>query len=419
MAYSLPLPLSPPPLLSYDVLIVGAGPVGLFLGCRLAQLGISFKILEKRSSHFEHSRSIGIHPPSLERLEPLGVAGEMVERGIQIKRGLGFINTSPFGMLDFSSCPKPYNFVLSLPQYETEKILEKRLCELAPGSLVRGVEVIHVQQSAECVLVEAQQYSMSDTRERLKAKIQRRTKGQRFVREPSSPTMVFQSQFVIACDGKDSKIRQLTGIPFRGGDYPDTYLMGDFADNTAFGCDAAIYLTDEGLVESFPLANGSRRWVAKTTERIRHPRVEQLATLIRERLRLELPVETNTMLSSFGIQHYLAETFVKDRVLLAGDAAHVVSPIGGQGMNLGWLDAWAAAQVLANVIVKPQNLVEHLQTYNRERRRVAKIVLRRAAFNMRMGRKTRFSTAKYVFAKVLSRGLFAKMMVNLFTMRGL
>ena len=393
-----------------DVLIIGAGPVGLFLACRLAQLGISFKILEKRISRFEHSRSIGIHPPSLEKLGPLGVADEIIGRGVQIKRGRGFINTSHFGMLDFSICPKPYNFVLSLPQYETEKILEQRLCELAPGSLLRGVEVINVQQSSECVRVETRQYSVGDARERLKAKIQSRNQSNQYFRKKSSPTMVFSGQFVVACDGKDSRVRQLEDIGFLG---------GDFADNTDFGSDAAIYLTDDGLVESFPLAKETRRWVVKTDERVAHPNVEQLAALVRKRLRFDLPVETSTMLSSFGVQHYLADTFVSNRVLLVGDAAHVVSPIGGQGMNLGWLEAWDAAETLVAVLKDEQNTSEHLQSYDKKRRRVAKIVLSRAAFNMRMGRKTRFSFAKYAFARVLSSKPFARTMANMFTMRGL
>jgi 2-polyprenyl-6-methoxyphenol hydroxylase-like FAD-dependent oxidoreductase len=392
----------------FDVLIVGAGPVGLFLGCRLAQLGISFKILEKRMERFQHSRSIGIHPPSLERLEPLGVIDDILQRGVRVERGHGFANTTYLGMLNFASCRKPYNFVISLPQFETEAMLEKRLCDLVPGALLRGVEVINVQQNDEGVVVEAR------GTENRKLKI-----GKLENWNQQSPTTSFSAKYIVACDGKDSIIRQLAGIPFQGADYPDTYLMGDFADNTKFGADAALYLTDEGLIESFPLVNGSRRWVAKTNGRVTQPSVEGLAEIIQKRIQHTLPIETNSMLSSFGVQRYLADTFVKNHVLLAGDAAHVVSPIGGQGMNLGWLDAWDAGDALANILLKNIDATEQLKMYDSSRKKAAQVAIRRAAFNMRMGRKTRFVFAKYAFARLLLREPFASMMANIFTMRGL
>jgi 2-polyprenyl-6-methoxyphenol hydroxylase-like FAD-dependent oxidoreductase len=425
---------------SVEVLIVGAGPVGLLLGCRLAQLGVSFKIVEKRTSRFLHSRSIGIHPPSLEKLETLGVVSTLLQRGVKIERGHGFINTTYLGALDFSACKKPYNFVLSLPQFETEAVLEKRLCELAPGSLWRGVEVVSLEQGETCVSVKtrvlSEQGTQQQRREQLKLKIQRQNPhtsqpysnlrnsrvGQaRFHPQQSTlggEQVTVTAKFVVACDGKDSRVRQLAGIPFHGGDYPDTYLMGDFADTTTFGSDAAIYLTRKGLVESFPLADGMRRWVAKTEARVLHPSAKQLAALIKERLNIDLPTETNSMLSSFGVQHYLAASFVKHRVVLAGDAAHVVSPIGGQGMNLGWFDAWALADSLAKLVGEGQ-VVPSLQSYDEKQQRMARKVLRRAAFNMQMGRATRSSTAKYVFAKLLLKKPFATMIANMFTMRGL
>ncbi|MGL4611547.1 MAG: FAD-dependent oxidoreductase [Trueperaceae bacterium] len=402
--------LSPP----FDVVIVGAGPVGLFLACRLAQLGVSFKVIEKRHSSFQHSRSIGIHPPSLEKLEGLGVVSELLRRGVKISRGHGFINRRHVGTLDFSSCKKPYNFVLSLPQFETEAILEKRLCalaslSLAPSSLgsssldssplLRGLEVTALRQNQEDVELDVQPYPNAQQGEQLGRK-------------------TLRAKFVVACDGKDSKLRECLQIPFQGGDYRDAYVMGDFADTTNFGTDAAIYLTDDGLVESFPLAQGLRRWVARTKAREMQPTVQQLASLVRERLGLELPLQSNTMLSSFGVQHYVARAFVKHRVLLAGDAAHVVSPIGGQGMNLGWLDAWVAAEVLARVVLEQQPL-SVLKHYDEQQQRVARNVMRRAAFNMRMGRATRFGGTKYVLAKLLLQQPFAGRLANMFTMRGL
>ncbi len=394
-------------MVTTDVLIVGAGPVGLFLGCRLAQLGISFKIIEKRTSRFQHSRSIGIHPPSLEKLEPLGVVSEILQQGTHISKGHGFINTSYAGCLDFSSCPKPYNFVVTLPQFETEAILEKRLCELAPLSLERGFEVVGLQQSGDNVVVELQNHKITKLE----------NKGQ--ASNIKELTTKISAKYVVACDGKDSVVRGLLGIPFLGRDYPDTYVMGDFADNTGFGTDAALYLTNEGLIESFPLAGGTRRWVAKTNERVGEPTVKLLAELIKKRIQHEVPLETNTMLSSFGVQRYLAESFVNNRVLLAGDAAHVLSPIGGQGMNLGWLDAWAVAEVLATIFLKNNKADEQLKHYNVARKKAARIAIRRAEFNMRMGRKTNFGFAKYALAQVLLKEPFASKLANMFTMRGL
>lgn len=395
-------------MLTTDVIIVGAGPVGLFLGCRLAQLGISFRILEKRTSRFQHSRSIGIHPPSLERLEPLGVVNEVLDRGTRIKRGLGFINTTFVGTLDFSACPPPYNFVVTLPQFETEAILEKRLCKLAPKRLLCGIEVANLQQTNDGVIVGVK-WENGKTEKPVLSNSEGWENGIRRI----------SAKYLVACDGKDSTVRQLAGISFRGADYPDTYVMGDFADNTQFGEDAAIYLTKEGLIESFPLARGVRRWVAKTNGRVTEPSVALLAELVKARVRHDLPVNTNSMLSSFGVQHYLADTFVQGRVLLAGDAAHVLSPIGGQGMNLGWLDAWAVAEALENVLLKKTEAAEELRRYDSSRRRAARIAIRRAEFNMRMGRQTRFSFAKYALAKLLLKEPFATMLAKTFTMRGL
>lgn len=115
----------------------------------------------------------------------------------------------------------------------------------------------------------------------------------------------------------------------------------------------------------------------------------------------------------------MAESFVNHRVLLAGDAAHVLSPIGGQGMNLGWLYAWAVAEVLENILLKNKDASEQLKNYDQSRKKAARIAIRRAEFNMRMGRKTRFGFAKYALARVLLKEPFASRLARVFTMRGL
>ena len=376
-----------------QVVIVGGGPVGLFLGCRLAQLGVSFRVLERLLHPVQHSRSIGIHPPALEKLEALGLADALIEKGVRVERGHAFANTRYLGSLEFSSCPAPYTFVLALPQYETEALLERRLCQLAPGTLLRGVKVTDLKQANEAVQLT-------------------------FQHDGGQPETI-GADFVVGCDGKNSAVRQLAGISFPGSAYPDTYLMGDFADSTDLGADAGIYLTDAGLVESFPLPDGKRRWVAKTDGYVEAPTPELLARLVLGRLEHSLPTPTNTMLSSFGVQNYLAETFTKGRVLLAGDAAHVVSPIGGQGMNLGWLDADAAAAALAKLFnegLEPDNV---LSNFNSKRQRAAKNAARRAAFNMAMGRATPLASLKYTAVRGLLKTPAKRVFARLFTMRGL
>ena len=312
----------------------------------------------------------------------------MIRKGVQVCGGYAFANDKPLGYLSFETCPKPYTFALALPQYETERILEERLDELAPGSLERSVKVTGLEQIAGGVTV--------------------LTDGE-----------TIQSKLVVGCDGKDSLVRDLSNISFKGHTYPDTYVMGDFTDNTAFGSDAAIYLTDDGLIESFPLPGNVRRWVVKTDTFVSEPSTDLLAKLVHERLGLELPQKTNTMLSSFGVQHYLAETFAQDRVFLAGDAAHVVSPIGGQGMNLGWLDAWILAEKLTNILRRDTPLNLTADAYTLDRCRAAKTAARRAEVNMKLGRKTRLAALKYGAIWSTLRTPLKDSVARVFTMRWL
>ena len=375
-----------------EVVVVGGGPVGLFLGCLFAQAGVTFKVLERRREPVQHSRALGVHPPALEALARVGVAEALLARGVQVRRGHAFGGTRPLGSLSFQTCPGPYPFVLALPQFETEAVLERRLCELAPGSLLRGASVTGLQETDAGLEVA---YRTETSSEHISA------------------------AFVVGCDGKDSVVRGLSNIPFVGRPYPDTYLMGDFADTTALGADVSIYLTDGGLVESFPVPGGQRRWVAKTAAYLKNASPETLSSLVGHRLGHTLPTETNTMLSAFGVQHYRAGTMAQGRILLAGDAAHVVSPIGGQGMNLGWLDAYAAARALTLVLKENRDRQEVLAAYSRERLRAARAAALRAEVNMRLGRRTRLAPLKNALVKAALHSPLERALARLFTMRWL
>ncbi|CAN5733413.1 NAD(P)/FAD-dependent oxidoreductase [soil metagenome] len=376
-----------------EVVIVGGGPVGLFLGCCLAKEGVTFKVLERRNEPIRHSRALGIHPPALEALASVGVADELTARGVQVRHGHAFANTRPLGRLSFEHCPGPYPFVLALPQFETESVLERRLCDLAPGSLLRGASVTSLFETDAGLEVVST--------------------------DEGGQTKRVRAAFVVGCDGKDSAVRSLSNIGFVGKPYPDTYLMGDFADTTALGADAGIYLTADGLVESFPVPSGQRRWVAKTDTYLKNASPETLSSLVDTRLSHTLQTETNTMLSAFGVQHYRARTMARGRVLLAGDAAHVLSPIGGQGMNLGWLDAVAAARALTLSLRENHNRQIVLEAYSRDRLRAARNAAFRAEVNMRVGRKTRLAPLKNALVRGALRSPLERVLARLFTMRWL
>ncbi|MFD1731548.1 FAD-dependent monooxygenase [Deinococcus malanensis] len=236
--------------------------------------------------------------------------------------------------------------------------MEQRLRELAPGTLRRGTEWQTLRDEGSQISGVA------------------RAQGQ---------TETLRARFLVGADGRRSVVRQLAGVAYPGGTYPDKYLMGDFPDTTAFRQAAVIYLAEGGVVESFPLPGGLRRWVVRTDALLTAAVAADLTALVRQRTGLHLPAQECHMLSAFGVRHHAARRMAKGRVLLIGDAAHEVSPIGGQGMNLGWLDADALAPLLHEA-TQGSLPVHHFQHYERARQRSARLATRQAELNMLFGR---------------------------------
>ena len=377
---------------TYQVAIVGGGPVGLFLGCCLQARGISCVVLEKRQATITHSRSIGIHPVSLELFESIGLAKSMIQQGVKVEEGMAFFGNSHIGTLSFDSCPPPYRFILTLPQYRTEELLAARLNEMNPSVLKHGVEVTGITKGASRVQL---QVTKAGVQEKISA------------------------EYIVGCDGKNSLIRARAGIPFDETEYEDTYIMGDFTDNTDWGTKAAIFLGPEGLIESFPLSEGMRRWVVKTDRYISTVERHDVESRINHRIGHSLQNTQNVMLSSFGVQKALAQTMARKRVVLAGDAAHVVSPIGGQGMNLGWLDAEELSKKLELILDSATDPGVTLQSYSNQQLKIAKKAIRRAEFNMVLGRKTERPIFRKALLGLILKTPLSRIMARVFTMRGL
>lgn len=366
--------------------------MGLLLGLCLQREGVDFLIVERRKAPVDHSRSLGIHPVSLELFEELEIAGSFLREGLRIRRGHACDGRRRLGTVSFRRCPPPYRFILAVPQYRTERLLERHLRERAPGRLRRGVSLAGFSESG--------------------GRLRLRLRGDRGAEQLSC-------DFLAGCDGKRSTVREAAGFRFEGGPYGDTYLMGDFTDNTSFGTDAAVFLCREGLIESFPLPGERRRWVAKTESYLERPRRGELERIVGRRLGHDLEGEEHFMMSSFGVQRYVSRPMARGRILLAGDAAQVVSPIGGQGMNLGWLQARDLSRTLSKALSDPPHREAHLEEYDGRRLRAARKAIRRAEFNMWLGRKSALASLRNLLVSAALHTPLSRVLARMFTMRGL
>lgn len=341
-----------------DVVIVGGGPVGILLGCLLAVRGVDVEVLEQRAEPSMRSRAIGIHPPLLRVLDEIGVADDVMARAVRIHGGVVRCDGRTLGRLSFAEAAGRYPFVIALPQYETEALLRARFEQLRPGALRRAVTVLGLREDGDHVEVTT---------------------------EGSGTSL---GRYAVGADGARSIVRDALGIGWSTRGRGETYLMGDFDDPQPLAgprAEAVLFFERGGVVESFPLPNGRRRWVAMTDALATDATSADLARIIRDRTGVVLSTSTDPP-SPFSVRQHLADRMLAGRVALVGDAAHEISPIGGQGMNLGWLDALALAPVLTGALADRSKADSALAAFDRRRRRSARMAARQAGFNMAMGR---------------------------------
>lgn len=335
------------------ILIVGAGPVGLTLAAKLSQFGIQYTIIDTLTHRHGESRAVGIQPRSLEIFEDLGVLPEILDKGLKMKYLNFYSNTKKLLQTDFKGLDTSYSFMLSLPQKETEKILTKHL-KKSHINIEQGVELKNLKLKKESVEVFL------------------KGKGTHLKREEYS--------YVIGCDGAHSTCRHLLNIPFEGSQMPGHWAIFDAKIEWPYApLELHLFLSPKGLVVAIPLTQDSVRFgciltLEETQTKPPPPTLNSILTLLKERVSDRVKLSKVTHLTSYIIHQRQAKTYSKGHVFLAGDAAHVHSPAGGQGMNTGIQDAYNLAWKLA-LVHKKQAHPNILNTYQEERHLIGKNVV--------------------------------------------
>lgn len=344
------------------VIIVGAGPVGLLLGNLLGSKNIPTLILEKELIRQPWSKAMGISPPSLGILSKINIDSVIIENGLKGRRAYFNNNYIPLGSMRIANFPSKHPFIISLSQATTESLLEKNLAKYKSVKIMRGYNVTEVnEQNDSNVIVKG--FNIEN--------------GNKFE---------FKAEIVCACDGENSIVRKSVGISFTGNIYKPTFIMGDFHDRTIFENDAHLWFTKDGSVESFPLPNKIRRWIIQTKDYMKNPKPGFLEKIIEKRTRIKLKLKDQKSLNPFSVKHFLAERYSKGRVFLCGDSAHLMSPIGGQGMNTGFADAEFLAYIISAYINNQKlNLNILAKRYEYYRKIAVKSAILRAHLGMGIG----------------------------------
>jgi 2-polyprenyl-6-methoxyphenol hydroxylase-like FAD-dependent oxidoreductase len=329
-----------------DVLIAGAGPTGLTLAAMMAQEGIRPLLLDRQSEGENTSRAAVIHARTLEAFEELGVTGQFIAKGIVVPQFTVRDRDRALIHLSFRELPTKYPYTLMIPQYETEAILLNRLRELG-CEVHRPYALTKVSQTPTHVEVTMVDADGAETNVR--------------------------ARYLIGCDGMHSAVRDQAGFTFVGGTYEQSFVLADVKmEWDLSSAEVMLFLAPQGLAVIAPLPGGRHRVVATLDEAPEHPDLQDVQRLLDARGPAQSPARVKDVVwsSRFRVQHRLASHYRMGRVFIAGDAAHVHSPAGGQGMNTGIQDAIALGQVLG-LVVSGKSAESALDEYERKRRAVA------------------------------------------------
>jgi 2-polyprenyl-6-methoxyphenol hydroxylase-like FAD-dependent oxidoreductase len=339
-----------------DVLVVGAGPTGLALGASLIAHGVRAVLVDKLAEGHNTTRAAAVNAHTLEVLEDLDVARRMVKAGLIAPRFTMREGRHILMPVDFSELPTKHPYTLMLSQADTERLLLERVRELG-GEVVRPKTLSRLTQDANGVT------ASFDDGETIRA------------------------GYVVGTDGMHSTVREQAGIGFAGGEFAESFALADVRlAGDAPRHEVILFYAREGLTVLAPLPGDIFRIVAPVADAPKAPSAEFVQALLDTRAFGPGQLVVTELLwgTRFRIHHRVADRYRSGRILLAGDAAHVHSPAGGQGMNLGITDAISLGRALAEVVQGGSEAA--LDAYAAAQRRRAEQVLKLT------GRLTRIAT---------------------------
>ena len=339
-----------------NVLISGAGPVGLTLANELARYGVSIRIIDKAAARTDKSKALVLWPRTLELLEHGGYVDPFLEAGHPATGAQLSDGNTAVAQVTLAGIDTRYPYALMIAQSETERVLEEQLA-------ARGVQV---ERQVE-----------------MKSFVDRGSGIEAVLAKADGSTETVTADWLAGCDGAHSTTRHGLGLAFEGTTMDSDWYLADIHVTGLSPQDRLhIFWHRDGILAFFPITPGRWRVIADLgpspdTGRHADPTMEEIEAMVARRgtpgIRLSDPV----WLSSFRINERKVKDYGKGRVFLAGDAAHVHSPAGGQGMNTGMQDAFNLAWKLAHV-VKGTAKRSLLDSYSPERSAVGDMVLRNA-----------------------------------------
>jgi 2-polyprenyl-6-methoxyphenol hydroxylase-like FAD-dependent oxidoreductase len=339
-----------------EVLIVGAGPVGLTMAAELTRYGVSVRIVDKVAQRTDKSKALVLWSRTLELFDRAGCSDAFVAAGQKVDAANIIAGTQLIGHISIAMVDSPYRYALMLPQSDTERLLENHLA-FGGIKVERQVELTAFTSDASGV--------------------------RSVLRYADGREETLETKWLIGCDGAHSTVRHALGLAFQGDTLQSDWILADihlsgfpFPDS-----EIAAYWHEEGVLVVFPISLGRYRVVAdigvSKGAHLEHPTLDQVQAVIDRRGPGRLVASDPIWLSAFRINERKVGDYRSGRVFVAGDAAHVHSPAGGQGMNTGMQDAFNLAWKLA-LVCRNMCSDELLNSYSIERSAVGVEVLKAA-----------------------------------------